>query len=195
MRKYGIRGEGRHAVYLLIDFENDLHIRYYIVNREYFLRIHGTSFTGDRAKEIMKYYDGSDMIIRNDVYVAYLGEEDTVVVPEDVKIIGDDAFAYNRHIRKVILLDSVHTIGDRAFTSSSIDSIEMKDSVQCIGKYAFCGCVNLKSLEIPKSVTQIDRSAFARSGLFSISQIVNESLVTFEPSMWQDKSDSPSSDQ
>ena len=47
-----------------------------------------------------------------------------------------------------------------AFQGSSITSIELPSSVQCIGVSAFKDCVNLKSVTLPNNIGIIDRDTF-----------------------------------
>lgn len=51
-------------------------------------------------------------------------------------------------------------IGDGAFSNSSLQSIEIPDSVTQIGNNAFYLCTSLQSINIPDSVTQIGFAAF-----------------------------------
>lgn len=52
------------------------------------------------------------------------------------------------------------TIGDRAFLNSSLEYVELFDSITEIGEDAFCG-TKLREVEIPSSVTEIGGGAFA----------------------------------
>ena len=63
--------------------------------------------------------------------------------------------------KTTIILDSVTSIGDRAFYNcSGLTSIEIPDSVTSIGDYAFDNCSGLTSITIPNSVTSIGNVAF-----------------------------------
>ncbi len=58
----------------------------------------------------------SDFIIDDQgVLTAYHGQAETVILPPEVKAIGDEAFAYCTSIRRVEIPASVETIGDCAF--------------------------------------------------------------------------------
>ena len=64
---------------------------------------------------------------------------------------------------------TVTSIGDYAFASCYITSVNIPDSVTSIGNYAFSYCTDLTSVYIPHSVTSIGNSAFSVcSGLTSV---------------------------
>ena len=68
---------------------------------------------------------------------------------------------HNNDIQKVIIGDSVTTIGSFMFSyCSRLTSIDIPDSVTTIGFNAFRECTELFSLVIPASVTLIDYYAF-----------------------------------
>ena len=71
---------------------------------------------------------------------------------------------------KIVIPDSVTSIGDRAFYyCSSLTSITIPDSVTSIGGFAFYDCKSLTSITIPGSVTSIGEGAF--SGCKSLTSI------------------------
>ena len=64
-------------------------------------------------------------------------------------------------IKRIIIGDSVTTIGDYAFyTCSEPTSVTIPNSVTTIGGFAFWHCSALTSVTIPNSVTEIGGSAF-----------------------------------
>ncbi len=69
-------------------------------------------------------------------------------------------FRENENVENVIIEDGVTSIGDYAFYSSKIKSIEIPDSITEIGNGAFSSCSNLISIEIPESVLNIKNQAF-----------------------------------
>ncbi len=74
---------------------------------------------------------------------------------------GYDVFTNNNLSGKLILPDSVTTIGYQAFKDcTNLTNITIPDSVTTIGIFAFSGCTNLTSITIPDSVTTIGASAF-----------------------------------
>jgi hypothetical protein len=75
----------------------------------------------------------------------------------DMNVIKD-----NPYILGVILPGELKTIGDYAFRGcSSLTSVVIPGSVESIGGYAFWGCTSLVGVTIPDSVTDIGNDAFS----------------------------------
>ena len=63
---------------------------------------------------------------------------------------------YQDVIEKVIINEQVKNIGDYAFADlKNLTNVEIANTVTSIGEYAFYWCDKLKSIEIPSSVTSI----------------------------------------
>ena len=101
-----------------------------------------------------------------------------VIIGDDVKLIGKNAFSFQSALASVIIGNGVTSIGDGAFSyCSGLTSITIGNSVTSIGVSAFSSCSSLTSINIPNSVTSIGRGAFyGCSGLSSI--IIGNSLTT-----------------
>ncbi len=85
----------------------------------------------------------------------------SIAIPSSVTTIGDGAFSFCSSLSSITLPESVTTIGDNAFNScSSLSSIAIPSSVTTIGKSVFWKCESLSSIAIPSSVTTIGESAF-----------------------------------
>jgi hypothetical protein len=69
----------------------------------------------------------------------YMGESTEVVIPDNVKIIGRDAFNQCK----------------------AITAVKIPDSVVEIECWAFAGCTNLKIVNLPETIQIVDRSAFS----------------------------------
>ena len=68
----------------------------------------------------------------------------------------------NNDIKRVIIGDSVTSIGNEAFRQCvSLTSVTIPNSVTAIGYEAFSGCSSLTSVTIPNSVTTIGYRAFS----------------------------------
>ena len=95
----------------------------------------------------------------------------SVVIPNSVILIEEDAFLYCSGLTSIEIPNSVTIIGSWAFcVCSSLSSIVIPNSVNDIGVAAFSGCTGLTSIEIPSSVTSIGARAFQGcNGLTSMS--------------------------
>ena len=99
--------------------------------------------------------------IRDNMLKFYYGTDDSVVIPEDVNIIGNAAFEDSKSLVSITIADGVTEIWERAFMFCKVlKSIVIPDSVMKIGESAFQNCNSLKSIVIPDSVTEIGESAF-----------------------------------
>ena len=113
-----------------------------------------------------------------------------VVLPATLVEIGNSAFA-GTAITGINLPDGLRTVGQMCFSQSRLKSIRLPYGVtnvaggafgDCaqleevvlspvtgvIDAFAFSGCCALKDLTIPDSVTDIQRNAFAKSGLAAV---------------------------
>ena len=87
------------------------------------------------------------LIIRNDTVIDYIGDMDTIVIPDGVLAIAGDVFRSNSKIKSVTIPNSVKSIGNYAFYKcSSLTSIAIPESVTTIGNNAFGYCTNLTSI-------------------------------------------------
>ena len=69
------------------------------------------------------------------------------VIPEDVKVIGNNAFRKNAKFRKIDLPIGVTNINDYAFYESCIEDITFPRTIKYIDNFAFAKCRNLKKIE------------------------------------------------
>ena len=80
-------------------------------------------------------------LIEDDTLQKYQGWDNTVIIPDNVKVIGEYAFGDQRNC-------------------SNLTEITIPNSVTEIRKGAFAGCYNLTSIMIPESVDRIEEAAF-----------------------------------
>lgn len=88
----------------------------------------------------------------------------SIVIPEGVTIIGDQAFENCRSLKSVTFEGkNVETIGDWAFYNChELSSIAIPEGVKSIGLSAFYGCTYLTDLKLPSTVESIADNGFAQ---------------------------------
>ena len=73
----------------------------------------------------------------------------TLVIPDGVTSIGEEAFSYCSGLTSVNIPSTVTSIGRSAFyICRTLTSVTIPDSVTSIGQYAFAYCVNLASVTV-----------------------------------------------
>ena len=80
----------------------------------------------------------------------------SVIIPDQVKLVGGGAFLDNKKLTNLVIGNSVSTIGSEAFAGCErLSRIEIGTNVTSIGNRAFRGCKSLTSVEIPGSVNSL----------------------------------------
>ena len=131
---------------------------------------------GDVAYYAIEVHKGESKIVNYNDYLfytydgvnylfGYVGEDKTVVLPENYKgenyEIYNYAFYQSNDITSVIIPNSVTKIGSYAFSGcDSLTSVIIPDSVTSIGSHAFSHCDSLTSVTIGNGVTTIGDWAF-----------------------------------
>ena len=82
-----------------------------------------------------------------------------IVLPDAVVFIGDSAFS-NAYINGIKLGKRVLEIGEWAFAFSSIEEMELPDSLEILGNSAFSCCSSLKRIKLSASLTTIAEDTF-----------------------------------
>ena len=102
----------------------------------------------------------------------------SLTIPSSVKVIGYNPFANcpslsltnlspNFVYEDGVLYDRTRTTLMYYSASNTADGFVLPDSVRTIGRNAFFGCDNLKSVTIPDGVECISKGAFAKCGNLS----------------------------
>ena len=111
----------------------------------------------------------SDFTIRGGLLERYNGESLTVTIPNNVKIIGYQAFRGCGAIQEIILPNSVIKIESQAFSyCKELRKISIPDSVTVIEGFAFEFCENLETIELPNSIIDLgkDHNTWHEGGTF-----------------------------
>ena len=89
------------------------------------------------------------------------GKVSSIVIPEGIERIEDDAFGGCFFLSSVQLPKSLLSIGDYAFECcADLVSVELPENLESLGKGAFDACYGLKTVNIPKGITQIEDCTF-----------------------------------
>ena len=118
------------------------------------------------------YYDSRDncnAIIETSTDRLIQGSGPTVV-PNTVKIIGQQAFDYCRAMKNIVLPNSVKVIESRAFFLADFDSFTFPDSLERIERYAFLTCNGMwgQRITLPNTLKYVAPFAFANCNLKGI---------------------------
>lgn len=89
---------------------------------------------------------------------------DTLTFSEGILKVNDYAFRLCK-IDKIVLSSTVLTLGQYAFRQCTLTSINLQEGTTILPNFVFWGCPNLKWVEIPSTITQIQGSAFYNSRL------------------------------
>ena len=82
----------------------------------------------------------------------YIGNKETVVIPEEFKRIGFGAFKDCKCIKEVVIPGSVNCIAARAFQGAvNLEKVTFSEGLETIEHEAFSGCENLKEVILPDS--------------------------------------------
>lgn len=94
------------------------------------------------------FYEGADVV--------------SVVVPEGVKELEENAFYYCSSLISVTLPESLETIGDKAFSwCTSLEAVTLPEKIREIPAYCFNQCTSLKTVVFPKEIVSVGTRAFS----------------------------------
>lgn len=95
-----------------------------------------------------------------DSYFASHQSLKSIILPENIKIIGNSAFS-GTFIESITLPESVEVLGANAFNSCVyLEKVIMSSNIQHIEQYTFSFCFNLKNIILPQKLQSIRNSAF-----------------------------------
>lgn len=94
-----------------------------------------------------------------------------IVIPSrvndiDVIEIGDKVFADNLFIKKLVIPESVKSLGNKmCYGAKNLEEVVLPNNITVIPDYAFENCSSLSNINIPTSLVQIRANAFAQTAL------------------------------
>ena len=100
-----------------------------------------------------------------DILVSCIGQADEngkYVIPEEVTVIAENAFAGDSGLKEVVIGPNVKTVGSGAFQScTALETVTFSEGVETIGSHAFLNCFALKNITLPSTVSVLNEYAFA----------------------------------
>gem|GEM_PF-4561558 len=113
-------------------------------------------------KELHKVPE-SFLTIENSVVTKCHESAVSVVIPDGVTAIGENAFNKCESLKSVVIPEIVREIGKCAFHyCEALESVVIPKGVTAIGNCAFANCSRLKEVVIPEGVTEISYCAFEK---------------------------------
>lgn len=100
----------------------------------------------------------------------------SVIIPEGINVIGEEAFSGCHNLTKVVMPNSVTLILKQAFSGCRINNVHIPDNIMQIGVRAFDSLLMTK-IDIPSSCNYIAQDAFSSFSLLEIN--VDESNPTY----------------
>lgn len=97
-----------------------------------------------------------------DWFVRYSNVLTSLEIPDNIKHIGEYAFANNSNLEKVILPTSLERIENRAFMECyKLKNCVIPPNIKYIGNAAFADCHSLEFIDLPQSLDWLGQFAFA----------------------------------
>ncbi len=130
-----------------------------------------------------QYSPAKDFEFANGTIIRYIGNDKIVKVPNQiggvtVTAIGDYAFRNCNGVEKVVLPDTIKTIGYDAFSYCyNLSSINLNEGLTTIRSYAFYYCTSLLKITIPSTVNTTSYSSWF-SGCSKLDTVIFASGIT-----------------
>ena len=119
----------------------------------------------------------------NGLLLSYAGPGKAVKIPEGVRYIAEEAFAFCDHVTSVALPEGVLYIRPRAFYKSGIRTVSLPETLSRIDELAFAG-TPLEHIEIPDGVTDLGKMAF-RGAVRLKTVKLPEGITSLEPEVFR----------
>ena len=127
-----------------------------------------SSLQSEAEEQLAKQKMLEDFEIEDGVLKKYKGKGGKVVIPKEVKIIGEKAFYWNRDIQEIIFEGNVSEICDEAFCMCGfLKKITLPNGLNRMGRDAL-SATGITNITFPKSLTTIGAGAFSHTKLTSV---------------------------
>lgn len=100
------------------------------------------------------------------VICKYLGNQSEVMIPATIRgrkviEIGNNTFAKNQNLTKIVIPNNVTRIGHKAFQQcSNLETVIAHNGIKFIGNSAFRGCTSIRSMDFGEGIPGEKRVAF-----------------------------------
>ncbi|MBQ7266693.1 MAG: leucine-rich repeat domain-containing protein [Firmicutes bacterium] len=143
------------------------------------------SYIGSSAfikTELIENYDGDFLVLGKGLLVHYKGENKNIVLPENIKAIGERAFAYREEIESIKLPEGIENIMDYAFEGcTSLKDVQLPNTLKYIGAHAFSSCKELKVSDIPQDIQNIGPEAFYDTPVLDKEEVIlGKCLISYK---------------
>ena len=99
-----------------------------------------------------------EFLIENKKLIEYTGNSEVVKIPNGVKVIGEEAFAGEINIKKIVMPNTVRKIEKGAFeVCDMLKSVKFSKKLISIGDEAFCWNTMMEKYNLPKSLKNIGK--------------------------------------
>ncbi len=136
-----------------------------VLQLEYYLNSEGgaviTSYGGGLSVVEIPEKLGGKPVTEIDEWAFFDSAVEKVVLPDSVKTIGYGAFSTCNYLKEIDLGTGLESIGTSAFSDCySLTAVELPESLTHLGNAAFFGCTSLGSIVIPSGVTTVQNATF-----------------------------------
>ena len=125
--------------------------------------IHNYQVMNNISGSVVNIYGNNprDFEIRAGTLVKYNGASTQVEIPNEIVIIGANAFSNCKALASTSFPNGLKEIESGAFSGCvSLSNISLPNGLTIIGDYAFSHCSSLTSVELPAGLTEIGDKAF-----------------------------------
>lgn len=129
---------------------------------KYVANNHGTfELEGEDTSEYVEI-ELENCILIGDTLLKYIGSDSHITLPQGIRHIGNKAFSSSPLI-SVQFNGDLETIGEEAFSNTNLESLSFPSSLRSIGDYSFYECKNLKEVSFCEGLTEIGEGAFSET--------------------------------